>query len=136
PPLFFPFLFAGDRGERGHRALLPGFVTRARLLALAQFEQTRGPSAKIDIVAGGELLRLLEKAVLIRGVENLFPLEMLFSRQQEWNRFVMGIDRKEKGIVAYRFTVLADKIGGIAADQHSETTDERGIPFFFAHFVA
>src|SRR5438105_10135295 len=96
--LLFPgaFLFASNRSPRRCRALPPRFVTCAGLLALTQLKQHAGASAKIDIVAGGKFSRLLEKSVVVCCIENQFPFEMLFARQQKRNRFVMGIDQKQK----------------------------------------
>src|SRR5438046_9397270 len=85
-------------------------MPRARLLAPTQLEQICRPFIKIDIVAGRRFFRLLEKAVLVRGIENLFPLEMFLTWKQERNWFVMRVNQKQKSIVAYWITVQIDQV--------------------------
>src|SRR5437879_12356775 len=98
-------------------------MPRARLLAPTQLEQICRPFIRSDIVAGRRFFRLLEKAVLVRGIEKLFPLEMFLAWKQERNWFVMRVNQKQKNIVASWITVQMDGGGSVLAAQHpNETT--------------
>jgi hypothetical protein len=57
---------------------------------------------------------------------------MLLTGQDEGDRFVMRIDHLQKCFVTDRLAFETENIAGIATQQHPNTTNEWGRPFFVA----
>src|ERR1700704_711161 len=107
--------FLRTEGRKLDATFLPGFFARLSLRPAYKLKQTTSPATKIDVIAGGEFSWFSQETVRIHCVENQLPLEMLLARQNEWNRFVMSIDQKQKCVVTDWFTVEIKNVDRIAA---------------------
>src|SRR5436853_492490 len=93
----------------------PGFLARLRLRTADQLKETTGAPADIDIITGGEFLRLGQKTARLVRVEDQLPFQMFLTGQYKRDRFVMRIYQQKKRVVADCFTFEIDHIGGIVA---------------------
>ena len=69
---------------------------------------------------------LRQKTGLDRSVEEQLPFNVFLAGEEKRNRFIMGVHQKQKRIVANRFTLKTEDINSVAAQHHSEATDENG----------
>ena len=60
---------------------------------------------------------------------------MFLSGQTKRDQLVMGVNQEEECVVANWFAFEIEHVHRVAAQQHAETTNERGCPFFFAHLI-
>src|SRR6267378_4179418 len=74
--------------------------------------------------------------MLLRGIKEEHPFEVLLSRQHKNDRLKMRVDEKQEGLVADRFAFETEHVNRISTQKHSDAAHEWRRPFFVAHLVA
>src|SRR5579885_84499 len=128
--------FLGSHRRKFDATFLPGFLARLRFGAADQFQQANRPAAQVHFVAGEESFRVRQKTGWIRCIQDQLPFDLFLAWQNKGNRLVMGIEQKQKGIVANRFAMEAQHVHHVAAQEHAQAADEGRSPLLLAHLVA
>ena len=102
--------FLRAKRRKFDRSLFPGFRAGLGLRALYELQQTAGAPAEIDVIAGGEFSWFRQKTVRIHRVENQLPFEILLTREDKRDRFIMSINQQQKCTVADGFALKTDNV--------------------------
>src|SRR5207248_9985615 len=94
---------------------LPRSPAGVGMAALKGLQKTAVDPAEIDVIAGGEFSWFRQKTVRIHRVENQLPLEILLTREDKRDRFIMSINQQQKCTVADGFALKTDNVDRIAA---------------------
>jgi hypothetical protein len=116
------FFFSPDHCWKIDMSLFPRFTARLSVQSRRQLQQTRGPSAHLDIITGGKFPRLPQKSFFFHGIENQFPLDLFLAWQHERDRLMVAIEEEQKCIIPNRLSLEIQNIDGVAAQEHFQTT--------------